>query len=50
MKNTADSVKQALDGARKAQAAAARAIQRARDDIGMTEDRLAQVQLHKTSV
>lgn len=50
VKNTANSVKQALDGARKAQAAATRAIQRARDDIGMTEDRLAQVQLHKTSV
>lgn len=50
MKNTADSVKQAPDDARKAQAAAEKAIQRARDDIGMTENRLAQVQLPKTSV
>lgn len=44
VKNTADSVKQALDDARKAQAAAEKAIQRARDDIGMTENRLAQIQ------
>lgn len=43
MKNTANNVKQALDDARKAQAAAEKAIQRARDDIGMTENRLAQV-------
>lgn len=50
VKNTADSVKQALNDARKAQAAAEKAIQRARDDIGLTENRLAQVQLHKTSV
>lgn len=50
MKNTADSVKRALDDARKAQAAAEKAIQRAKNDIDMTEDRLAQVQLHNTSV
>uniref|UniRef100_A0AAR2JQX6 Laminin, beta 2 (laminin S) n=1 Tax=Pygocentrus nattereri TaxID=42514 RepID=A0AAR2JQX6_PYGNA len=41
-KNTADSVKQALDDARKAQTAAEKAIQRAKDDIGMTENRLIQ--------
>ncbi|TSM04853.1 Laminin subunit beta-2 [Bagarius yarrelli] len=44
VKNTADSVNQALDGARKAQAAAEKAILRARDNIGMTENRLAQIQ------
>uniref|UniRef100_A0AAR2KUN2 Laminin, beta 2 (laminin S) n=1 Tax=Pygocentrus nattereri TaxID=42514 RepID=A0AAR2KUN2_PYGNA len=43
-KNTADSVKQALDDARKAQTAAEKAIQRAKDDIGMTENRLAEIQ------
>lgn len=43
MKNTAAGVKNALDDARKAQAAAEKAIQKARDDIGMTENRLAQV-------
>uniref|UniRef100_A0A4W4EUK7 Laminin, beta 2 (laminin S) n=1 Tax=Electrophorus electricus TaxID=8005 RepID=A0A4W4EUK7_ELEEL len=48
-KNTADSVKQALDDARKAQAAAEKAIRQARDDIGMTENRLAQIQSETTA-
>lgn len=48
VKNTADSVKLALDDAHKAQAAAEKAIRKAREDIGITENRLAQVQLHKT--
>lgn len=43
-KNTADNVKQALDDARKAQEAAEKAIQRAKGDIGMTENRLAEIQ------
>ncbi|KAI4871644.1 hypothetical protein NFI96_018573, partial [Prochilodus magdalenae] len=43
-KNTAESVKQALDDANKAQTAAEKAIQRARDDIGKTENRLAEIQ------
>lgn len=43
-KNTADNVKQALDDSRKAQEAAEKAIQRAKDDIGMTENRLAEIQ------
>lgn len=48
-KNTAESVKQAMDDANKAQTAAEKAIQRARDDIRMTENRLAEVHLHKLS-
>uniref|UniRef100_A0A8B9RKF8 Laminin subunit beta 2 n=1 Tax=Astyanax mexicanus TaxID=7994 RepID=A0A8B9RKF8_ASTMX len=43
-KNTADNVKQALDDSRKAQEAAEKAIKRAKDDIGMTENRLAEIQ------
>lgn len=43
MKSTAETVKQALEDAKKAQAAAEKAIQQARADIGETEDRLAQV-------
>lgn len=45
MKNTAESVKQALNDAGKAQAAAEKAIQKARNDIGSTQNRLAQVKL-----
>ncbi|MGH0162052.1 UNVERIFIED_CONTAM: hypothetical protein FKN15_042284 [Acipenser sinensis] len=44
VKNTAETVKQALEDARRAQAAAEEAIQRAKSDIGQTEDRLAQIQ------
>ncbi|XP_066526397.1 laminin subunit beta-2 [Hoplias malabaricus] len=48
-KNTGESVKQALDGARIAQTAAEKAIQRAKDDIGMTENILAEIQSETTA-
>lgn len=44
-KNNAETVQKALDDARKAQAAAEKAIRKAKDDIGLTENRLAQVSL-----
>lgn len=43
VKDTAESVKQALNDAGKAQAAAEKAIEKARSDIGLTQNRLAQV-------
>lgn len=45
VKDTAVSVKQALNDAGKAQAAAEKAIEKARNDIGLTQNRLAQVKL-----
>uniref|UniRef100_A0AAY4EAZ9 Laminin subunit beta 2 n=1 Tax=Denticeps clupeoides TaxID=299321 RepID=A0AAY4EAZ9_9TELE len=44
VKNSAESASRALDDARKAQVAAEKAIQRAREDIGLTENQLAQIQ------
>ncbi|XP_066554307.1 laminin subunit beta-2 isoform X2 [Amia ocellicauda] len=44
VKNTAETVKRALDDARRAQVAAEKAIQRAKEDIGQTENRLTQIQ------
>lgn len=44
-KNNAETVQKALEDARKAQAAAEKAIRKAKDDIGLTETRLAQVSL-----
>ncbi|XP_062396598.1 laminin subunit beta-2 isoform X1 [Sardina pilchardus] len=43
-KNAAETVQKALDDTRKAQAAAEKAIRRAKDDIGLTETRLAQIE------
>ncbi|XP_048872334.1 laminin subunit beta-2 isoform X1 [Brienomyrus brachyistius] len=43
VKSVAETVKHALDDAHKAQTAAEKAIQRAQEDIGSTEDRIAQV-------
>lgn len=43
MKSTTESVKKALNDAGRAQAAAEKAIQKARNDIGLTQNRLAQV-------
>ncbi|XP_051947740.1 laminin subunit beta-2-like [Xyrauchen texanus] len=49
VKNTAQSVKQVLGDAGKAQAAAEKAIQKARKDIGLTQNRLAQIQSETTA-
>lgn len=43
VKSTTESVKKALNDAGRAQAAAEKAIQKARNDIGLTQNRLAQV-------
>lgn len=43
MKSTAESVKKALNDATRAQAAAEKAIQKARNDIGLTQNQLVQV-------
>lgn len=43
VKSTAESVKKALNDATRAQAAAEKAIQKARNDIGLTQNQLVQV-------
>ncbi|XP_031421826.1 laminin subunit beta-2 isoform X1 [Clupea harengus] len=48
-KNAADTVKKALEDARKAQATAEKAIKKAKDDIGITENWLAQIQSETTA-
>ncbi|XP_026097959.1 laminin subunit beta-2 isoform X1 [Carassius auratus] len=49
VKSTAESVKKALNDAGRAQAAAEKAIQKARKDIGLTQNRLAQIQSETTA-
>ncbi|XP_016138633.1 laminin subunit beta-2-like [Sinocyclocheilus grahami] len=49
VKNTAESVKKALNDASRAQTAAEKAIQKAKNDIGLTQNRLAQIQSETTA-
>uniref|UniRef100_A0A8C1SX85 Laminin, beta 2 (laminin S) n=1 Tax=Cyprinus carpio TaxID=7962 RepID=A0A8C1SX85_CYPCA len=49
VKSTTESVKKALNDAGRAQAAAEKAIQKARNDIGLTQNRLAQIQSETTA-